>query len=71
MEPIPLLQEIADSGGSGANFLVEWSGPSEVRELLTETVMTGHVGDGYLSFTSRGVELRAKSTELGAEAAPE
>lgn len=44
-------------GGSGANFLVNWEGPSTAHALLTETVMVGHAGEGYLSFTSRGVEL--------------
>lgn len=44
-------------GGSGANFLVYWSGPSDAHALLTEAVMMGHVGASYISFTSRGVEL--------------
>ncbi len=44
-------------GGSGANFLVYWQGPSDAHALLTETVMIGHVGTGYVAFTSRGVEL--------------
>jgi hypothetical protein len=46
-----------ESGGSGANFLVYWQGPSDAHPLLTETVMIGHVGAGYVAFTSRGVEL--------------
>ncbi|MEZ4323422.1 MAG: DUF3124 domain-containing protein [Myxococcota bacterium] len=46
-----------DAGGSGANFLIYWEGPSDAHPLLTEAVMWGHVGAGYLSFTSRGVEL--------------
>ena len=45
------------TGGSGANFLVYWEGPTDAHPLLTETVMLGHVGEGYVSFTSRGVEL--------------
>ncbi len=44
-------------GGSGANFLVYWEGPSDAHSLLTETVMVGSPGAGYLAFTSRGVEL--------------
>ncbi|MBO6937656.1 MAG: DUF3124 domain-containing protein [Deltaproteobacteria bacterium] len=46
-----------ETGGSGANFLVYWQGPSDAHALLTETVMIGHVGTGYVAFTSRGVEL--------------
>ncbi len=46
-----------EAGGSGANFLVYWDGPSDAHPLLTETVMWAHVGSGYVSFTSRGVEL--------------
>ena len=46
-----------EAGGSGANFLVYWEGPSDAHPLLTEAVMWGHVGAGYISFTSRGVEL--------------
>lgn len=46
-----------EAGGSGANFLVYWQGPSDAHPLLTETVMIGHVGTGYVAFTSRGVEL--------------
>ena len=46
-----------ETGGSGANFLVYWEGPSDAHSLLTEAVMVGHLGAGYASFTSRGVEL--------------
>ena len=42
-----------EAGGSGANFLVYWVGPSDAHPLLTEAVMR----TGYLAFTSRGVEL--------------
>ena len=46
-----------ETGGSGANFLVYWEGPSDAHSLLTETVMVGHLGSGHVAFTSRGVEL--------------
>lgn len=51
------VETLDESGGSGANFLVYWEGPSDAHPLLTETVMFGHTGGGFLSFTSRGVEL--------------
>ncbi len=51
------VETLDETGGSGANFLVYWEGASDAHTLLTETIMTGHVGAGYLSFTSRGVEI--------------
>jgi len=51
------VETFDEAGGSGANFLVYWEGPSDAHALLTETVMIGHVGAGYVAFTSRGVEL--------------
>lgn len=49
-----------DAGGSGANFLVYWEGPSDAHALLTEAVMVGFIGAGYSTFSSRGVELPAR-----------
>lgn len=46
-----------NTGGSGANFLIYWEGPSDAHSLLTETLMLGNVGGGYVAFTSRGIEL--------------
>lgn len=51
------VDTVDEAGGSGANFLVYWEGPSDAHPLLTEAVMWGHMGAGYMSFTSRGVEL--------------
>jgi len=63
---VATLDEI---GGSGANFLVYWDGPSDAHPLLTETVMFGHVGNGYVSFSSRGVELDRPPELVDVEAA--
>ena len=52
-----LVETLDETGGSGANFLVYWEGPSDAHALLTETVMVGQVGSAYIGFTSRGVEL--------------
>jgi len=49
-----------DAGGSGANFLVYWEGPSDAHALLTEAIMIGFMGAGYNAFTSRGVELPSR-----------
>jgi hypothetical protein len=51
------VEPLDDTGGSGANFLVQWNGPANAQPLLTESIMTGHAGSGYISFASRGVEL--------------
>ena len=51
-----------DTGGSGANFLVFWEGPSDAHPLLTEAVMWGYLGGGYTAFTSRGIELDRRPT---------
>lgn len=52
------VETFDEVGGSGANFLVYWEGPSDAHPLLTETVMIGHVGTSHVTFTSRGVELK-------------
>jgi hypothetical protein len=58
LETVEFTVETLDEvGGSGANFLIDWEGPSDAHPLLTETIMWGHVGTGYISFKSRGVEL--------------
>jgi hypothetical protein len=45
-------QDIA--GGSGANFIVEWSADEAVNAPIVETVMIGVDKTHNLSFTSRG-----------------
>lgn len=58
LETAEFFVELADDvGGSGANFLVYWEGPSDAHPLLTESIMVGFMGAGYAAFTSRGVEL--------------
>jgi hypothetical protein len=42
------------SGGSGANFLVEWSAEETVNRPIIEAIM---IGDGGLSFSSRGLPI--------------
>lgn len=45
------------SGGSGANFLVYWEGPSDAHAILAEAIMYAALDLGYISFSSRGIEL--------------
>lgn len=42
------------SGGSGANFIVEWKSEQMVNPPITETVMIGTQSQLGISFTSRG-----------------
>ncbi|MBF0210550.1 MAG: DUF3124 domain-containing protein [Desulfamplus sp.] len=42
------------SGGSGANFMVEWSSEKPVNPPIIESVMIGTEGQQGISFTSRG-----------------
>lgn len=45
------------SGGSGANFLVEWKSEQAVNTPIVESVMIGVEGQQGISFTSRGQEI--------------
>lgn len=45
------------SGGSGANFIVEWSADEPVSEPVIESVMISTRSGQGLSFTSRGVPI--------------
>ena len=48
------------SGGSGANFIVEWSAPEKVTPPLIEAVMVGVEGDNSISFVRSGIVLQSK-----------
>ena len=43
-----------NTGGSGANFIVEWQSDSPVNPPILETVMIGTQSQLGISFTSRG-----------------
>ena len=45
------------SGGSGANYLVEWAVPDGGSEPLIEAVMVGPAGHPSISLVSRGIPL--------------
>lgn len=66
LRPLETAEFVVDTwdptGGSGANFLVFWEGPSDAHPLLTEAVMSGQMGPGWVAFTSRGVELDRRPT---------
>jgi len=43
-----------DTGGSGANFMVEWHAKTPINPPIMETVMIGSQSQLGISFTSRG-----------------
>ena len=49
-----LVEKGDRSGGSGANFIVEWSAQKEINPPIIEAIMIGVDG---VSFTSRGVPI--------------
>ncbi len=57
LQTIEFLVERRDSsGGSGANFLVEWLG-DHINRPLVEAIMVGTAGNQALSFSRSGVEI--------------
>lgn len=49
-----VIQRADATGGPGANFLIQWTGPSGIDEPLIEAVMVGQSGNAGISFTSPG-----------------
>ncbi|MCX2983425.1 DUF3124 domain-containing protein [Halieaceae bacterium IMCC14734] len=58
-----LLERTDSKGGSGANFVVQWSSPRNGARALMESVMIGSQDDLYISFSSRGIRLPYPMTE--------
>ncbi|MBN2122880.1 MAG: DUF3124 domain-containing protein [Deltaproteobacteria bacterium] len=52
-----VIPERDKSGGSGANFLVEWKSDTFVNPPIIESVMIGTQAQQGISFTSRGREV--------------
>lgn len=52
-----VIPEHDTSGGSGANFIVEWRAEHLVNPPVVETVMIGTRSQQGISFTSRGREI--------------
>jgi len=48
------VEQSNSTGGSGANFIVEWRSETAVSEPIIEAVMIGVSGTQGLAFTSRG-----------------
>lgn len=56
-----LVEDRDSSGGSGANFLVEWFSESEVNKPMIETVMIGTSGSQAISFTRTGADISSSN----------
>ena len=52
-----VIPEKDKSGGSGANFIVEWQSEKYVNPPIVETIMIGTQNQQGVSFTSRGQEI--------------
>jgi len=52
-----VIPESDKSGGSGANFIVEWYSDIPVNQPIIESVMIGAKSGQGISFTSRGREI--------------
>lgn len=49
-----VVDELDESGGSGANFVIEWYGNKKLNPLF-QAVMIGGLGNKSFSFTTNGV----------------
>jgi Protein of unknown function (DUF3124) len=52
-----VIPERDKSGGSGANFIVEWQSEKFVNPPIVESIMIGTQSQQGVSFTSRGKEI--------------
>jgi hypothetical protein len=52
-----IIPQRDESGGSGANFIVEWHSEASVNPPIIESVMIGTQSSQGVSFTSRGREI--------------
>ena len=52
-----IIPETDKSGGSGANFIVEWKSDKLINPPIVESIMIGTKMQQGISFTSRGREI--------------
>jgi len=65
LQTIEFLVERRDSsGGSGANFLVEWLGERQVNKPLVEAVMVGTAGTQGIGFGRSGIEIAESNSGM-------
>lgn len=52
-----VIPEKDKSGGSGANFIIEWQSDNFINPPIVESIMIGTKSSQGISFTSRGQEI--------------
>jgi hypothetical protein len=68
LETIEFLVEMRDTtGGSGANFVVEWFATDQIDEPIVETVMVGSAGTQGICFSRGGRALSSSPDEATSE----
>lgn len=60
-----LVEHRDRSGGTGANFLIDWAAEQVVTEPVVEAVMVNHEGNRSFSFVRPGYPLSRYETEAG------
>ena len=58
-----LVEEKDSTGGSGANFIIDWKSEAEVEAPLVETVMVGASGSRAIAFSRTGVPISAGKSD--------
>jgi hypothetical protein len=53
------------SGGSGANFIVEWIAQTQISEPIVEAVMIGTESNRGISFVSAGKVIKTQPSSGG------
>ncbi len=63
LKTIEFLVEVSDTtGGSGANFLVDWAAKDPVETPLVESVMVGTSGTQAICFSRTGIEVDQRAS---------
>ncbi len=55
-----VIEEVDETGGTGANFIICWGGKNGNVNPLFESIMISTQGQQGISFTSRGVSISRK-----------
>lgn len=58
-----VIPESDETGGSGANFIVEWKSDIPVNPPIVESIMIGTRSQQGISFTSRGQAIEVLSND--------
>lgn len=53
-----IIDELDESGGSGANFIFDWSKNENINSPLFECVMISTSGQQGVSFTTKGIQVK-------------